>query len=588
MDDRCYFGCEGPIRHTLLELPAPYSGAPNLCEDHSRSWRTYQAALKGGGGHPSWPEDFWPWADKERKAMEEAKASARQTEDRAPGTEILAEEAVAGAWYIVPSGETERCVARRSRGRGIQVGFVSVFDPGNDPDDIRWLPGRTKITVEDEIEAAKLLASLVEDGKLPSVAGDLAFGDCPRNGLLCSACEAPQRMTPSGATCENGHGGVLGRWKAEDPGRPETVFDRVNLPSLESRGDSMLSQFEAETGSHFMAMGASQDSAYGDANSASPTLRETHPEAFERLGQRKAEKETQRQVEELSRTLRHANIREDKPLIAEELISAEEVDLQAGGPAMTMEEIKEEYPEAVAEAEKTLAKRPGAGPTTIFHKSLHTDHRTPRELFDAEVKRWGRFYLDCAATEENKLCEYALTPEIDALSVDWAGTEEMYLQHGRNRWLNHPYSRGEKKCAPDCTKPRCAERGYHLERDVASSGEWLKYARDQVLKDGIPTDVLTKAAVETNWWRDAIRIQPPEAGAYLTGAVDPLGGPAAEYLNATSYKAATWFRFTWENLVVEVTEIEGRVAFEREGNDGGAGFASALVMFYRPGHKFHE
>jgi DNA N-6-adenine-methyltransferase (Dam) len=532
MDGRCYFGCEGPIRHTLLELPAPYSGAPNLCEDHSRSWRAYQATLKGGGGHPSWPEDFWPWADKERKAMEEVKTNPRQTEDRVPGTEILAEEAVVGAWYEVLSGETERCIARRSRGRGIQVGFVSVFDPGNDPDDIRWLPGRTKITVEDEIEAAKLLASLAEDGKLPSVAGDLAFGDCPRNGLLCSVCEAPQRVTPSGAICENGHGGAPGQWNSE-----AQSSESAALSSL-----AALAQ-ETEADNDFMAMGASQDSAYGDPNSTSPTLREAYPEAFER---------------------------------------AEE-----GDQTTTAGEAAKVYSDAL-EAEKVLTKRLGAGPTVIFHKSLHTDHRTPKELFEAEVERWGRFYLDCAATEENKLCEYALTPEIDALSVDWAGTEEIYTQHGRNRWLNHPYSRGEKKCAPDCTKPKCDERGYHLEHDVASSGEWLKYARDQVLKDGIPTDVLTKAAVETNWWRDAIRIQPPEAGAYITGAVDPLGGPAAEYLNATSYKAATWFRFTWAKLIVEVTEIEGRVAFEREGNDGGAGFASALVMFYRPGHKFHE
>lgn len=576
MDERCYFGCEGPIRHTLLELPPPYSGAPDLCDEHSKSWRTYQAALRGGGSHPSWPEDFWPWADKERKAMEEAKASARQTEDRVPGTEILAEEAVVGAWYIVPSGETERCVTRRARGRGIQVGFVSVFDPGNDSDDIRWLPGRTKIAVEDEIEAAKLLGALARDKNLPSVASDLPFSACPRNGLVCRECELPQRTTPSGDTCEGGHGGVPGIDAVE-------VANRLGSEGYAEEARAILDSVPPSVGGR-NAMGEadqplpegpplSDDDLLRAAENARIAVAEIQAASAENGAAQLTEEEINQEISEVRAARKGAGHAELDSGLAMEANA-----LTAGG--------------HTEEAAKTLAKaRLGAGPTTIFHKSLHIDHRTPKELFEAETRRWGKFYLDCAGTEENKLCEYVLTPEIDALSVDWAGTEEIYAQHGRNRWLNHPYSPGEEACPENrslCLKKKCVERGYHIDQRIASSGEWITYARDQVLKDGIPTDVLTKAAIDTNWWRDAIRIQPPEAGAYLTGAVDPLGGPAAEFLNATRYRAGMWFRLTWERLVVEVTEIEGRVAFEREGNKGGAGFASALVMFYRPGHKFHE
>lgn len=573
-EDRCYFGCEGPIYHTLLELPPPYSGTPNLCESHSKSWRLYQAALRSNGGDLSWPDAFWSWADKERKTMEEA----RKTEDRKPGTEILAEEAVPGAWYAVPSGEMERCHSKRPRGRGTQVGFVAIWDTGSDGDEIRYLQGRTSILVADEVEASKTMVAYRETG----AQSDLAWDLCPRNGLVCRECGLPQRETPRGATCDTRHGGVPGISAVEAANRVGsegyTEEARAIRDSVPPSAANPVDAGETD----FMALGVSQESAHGDQGS--PTLREKYPKAFVRSG-----------------------------------------DLQAGSPAMTPEEIAEEYPDVLAhtvekltpeqlqkaaEALASLKARTnlsivvgtdegpkevplpakGAGPTTIFHKSLHTDHRTPRELFEAEVKRWGRFYLDCAATEENKLCEYALTPEIDALSVDWAGTEEIYEAHGRNRWLNHPYSAGEEACPEDrslCTKRKCAERGYHIDKRIASSGEWICYARDQVLKDGVPTDVLTKAAIDTNWWRDAIRVQPLEAGVYITGAVDPLGGPAAEYLNATPYKAGMWFRLTWEHLVVEVTEIQGRVAFEREGNKGGAGFASALVMFYRPGHKFH-
>ncbi len=41
----------------------------------------------------------------------------------------------------------------------------------------------------------------------------------PLNGLLCSACRKPQRVTPGGAICENGHGGVAG---VEDDFGPAT------------------------------------------------------------------------------------------------------------------------------------------------------------------------------------------------------------------------------------------------------------------------------------------------------------------------------------------------------------------------------
>jgi len=36
------------------------------------------------------------------------------------------------------------------------------------------------------------------------------FANAPRTGKLCSVCRGPQVSTPSGDTCENGHGGADG------------------------------------------------------------------------------------------------------------------------------------------------------------------------------------------------------------------------------------------------------------------------------------------------------------------------------------------------------------------------------------------
>lgn len=43
---------------------------------------------------------------------------------------------------------------------------------------------------------------------------EATFDSFPLNGLFCSVCTAPQRTTPGGASCINGHGGVEGKTDA--------------------------------------------------------------------------------------------------------------------------------------------------------------------------------------------------------------------------------------------------------------------------------------------------------------------------------------------------------------------------------------
>lgn len=567
MDERCYFGCDEPIYHALLELAQ--ESAPQLCRFHSDSWSEYKRRLDT---RFHWPDSFWPWVERTRKEMiEKVLMDPSKTETRPPGTEILASEAITGFWYTVPSGEIERCYGQRSRGRGVQVGFVGILDSGADTEDIRWLQGRTSILVVDECEAARLFRAGVEHGE--GYAPDLAFGLCPRNGLVCLICELPQRETPSGAACETPeHGGAEGK-------DPIEVANRLGEEGHPEEARAVL------------------DSVPFSATIYSGEVREPPPEVAEKMAAYKfvavpSELTTNlAQAASLGEAIASAGLEQLAARTADQLVPPK-VALAESDPGLAAEAGALLMSGHINAAEKVLAKaRHSAGPTSIFHKSLHIDWRTPKALFDAQVARWGPYWLDAAATAENKLCEYHLGPGSDAedaLSVDWAPTEEIVQQYGANIWLNHPYSKGENPCTPDCAKPKCAERGYHLDRRVASSAEWMLYARNQALGEALQLGgvitCLTKRAGETQWWKDSV-LQHSGVGAFVSGRCDPGGGPAAEFMNTTPYKAAMWIELRWERLIVDIVEIEGRVDFDRGGEDGSAGFPSAIVTYYKPGSR---
>ena len=54
------------------------------------------------------------------------------------------------------------------------------------------------------------LHSKFEDGYDIKQSFDEPLDSWPLNGLYCEVCSCPQHDTPSGAVCENSHGGALG------------------------------------------------------------------------------------------------------------------------------------------------------------------------------------------------------------------------------------------------------------------------------------------------------------------------------------------------------------------------------------------
>jgi phage N-6-adenine-methyltransferase len=221
-------------------------------------------------------------------------------------------------------------------------------------------------------------------------------------------------------------------------------------------------------------------------------------------------------------------------------------------------------------------------PAYLTSKSV--EYRTPLDIFTGQQRRWGRCWLDAAATEENALCPFFYDEGMDALSRSWHARTEKQRAAGRCAWCNPPYTKGEEVCPQPhekCRKDRCKKRGHHLLRRIASIGEWVEKARTEALLWGGPVIMLLPERPDTDWWREGIRQQPAEAGAYLATMGHPNGGPAAPFFPKDN-PAAEWRQYLWENLVVDVVSVEGRLEFEAPGADNGATFPSAVVTFYRP------
>jgi phage N-6-adenine-methyltransferase len=93
--------------------------------------------------------------------------------------------------------------------------------------------------------------------------------------------------------------------------------------------------------------------------------------------------------------------------------------------------------------------------------------RTPKEVFNYFNDQYG-FECDVAASDDNHLCDYYFTEEIDALSYPW----EIQIAPGLYVWCNPPYS-----------KPL----------------PWVKKAIEESQENGIGTVMLLNCDMSTKW-----------------------------------------------------------------------------------------
>lgn len=87
----------------------------------------------------------------------------------------------------------------------------------------------------------------------------------------------------------------------------------------------------------------------------------------------------------------------------------------------------------------------------VHFSSETVEWSTPQPLFDSLHAEFG-FTLDPCSTHENAKCAKHYTKVEDGLAQNWSN-EVVFM--------NPPYGRPERPCAPVCRKKRCVKRGYH-------------------------------------------------------------------------------------------------------------------------------
>lgn len=104
------------------------------------------------------------------------------------------------------------------------------------------------------------------------------------------------------------------------------------------------------------------------------------------------------------------------------------------------------------------------------------DYGTPIDLGRAAAKRFGKFVIDLAATEENKKVERFISPEQDSFKFVWADL----VGECENAWLNPPYS------------------------NIAPWAEKCRVEGEAFAKKGARICFLTPASVGSNWFINSV------------------------------------------------------------------------------------
>jgi phage N-6-adenine-methyltransferase len=100
-----------------------------------------------------------------------------------------------------------------------------------------------------------------------------------------------------------------------------------------------------------------------------------------------------------------------------------------------------------------------------LYASAKSDWETPPAFFNSLNAEFS-FTLDACATKSTAKCKMFLSPEVDALSLEWSGIV----------FLNPPYGRG--------------------------IGRWIKKARQEASAGRACVVCLVPARTDTKWWHD--------------------------------------------------------------------------------------
>jgi phage N-6-adenine-methyltransferase len=126
---------------------------------------------------------------------------------------------------------------------------------------------------------------------------------------------------------------------------------------------------------------------------------------------------------------------------------------------------------------------------TLF-SSATDEWATPRSLAEALKHEFG-FSLDVCASPSNAVCAWYFTKEDNGLEKEWRGHDVI--------WMNPPYGTHELRCKKNCTKKKCAKRGWHRDTYHPGIKDWIDKASREAFR-GATVVCLLPVRTDTKWW----------------------------------------------------------------------------------------
>lgn len=121
----------------------------------------------------------------------------------------------------------------------------------------------------------------------------------------------------------------------------------------------------------------------------------------------------------------------------------------------------------------------------INQDSGNTEHYTPGDIMAVVHEMFPVIELDpasCKKANETVKAERFFTAKQNGLTKQWKA---------KTLWMNHPFSKGELACKPNCKKKACKDplyskfRGHCITEDIPSNLDWVNYLLDQHEKGNI-------------------------------------------------------------------------------------------------------
>jgi hypothetical protein len=104
----------------------------------------------------------------------------------------------------------------------------------------------------------------------------------------------------------------------------------------------------------------------------------------------------------------------------------------------------------------------------LINQTSHDfEYYTQAKFVEPARRTMGWIELDPASSliaNRTIRAQHIYTVDDDALSQAWRAA---------TLWLNHPFGESEEPCKTRCTKKRCPQRGYHIDKRIPGNADWI-------------------------------------------------------------------------------------------------------------------